>query len=55
MRCHVITTGLVFPAMTLLHVARFVLEGAQVPRDPVFVVTSALAVALVAWAWRLPG
>jgi hypothetical protein len=42
MRRYVIVTG-----------ARVVLESAHVLRDPVFVITSALAVALMAWAWRL--
>jgi hypothetical protein len=53
MRRYVITTGLVFLLMLLMHVARVVLEGAHVLRDPVFIITSTLAVALVAWAWRL--
>jgi hypothetical protein len=53
MRRYVIVTGFVFLAMVLLHVARVVLEGAHVLRDPLFIITSALAVALVVWALRL--
>jgi hypothetical protein len=53
MRRYVITTGLVFFAMLLLHVARVVFEGLHVLRDPAFIVTTVLAIALVVWAWRL--
>ena len=53
MRAYVITTGLVFFAMVLVHVARVVFEGMHVLRDPAFIITSALAIGLVAWAWRL--
>lgn len=53
MRRYVITTGLVFLAMVLLHVTRVVFEGMQVLRDPAFIVTTVIAIALVVWAWRL--
>jgi hypothetical protein len=53
MRSYVITTGLVFFAMVMVHAARVVFEGSHVLRDPAFVVTSVLAIGLVAWAWRL--
>jgi hypothetical protein len=53
MRRYVITAGLVFLAMALLRMVRVVLEGAHVLRDPVFIATSALAIGLLVWAWRL--
>jgi cell shape-determining protein MreD len=53
MRSYVITTGLVFLAVVLVHVARVAFEGMHVLHDPAFIVTTVLAIALVAWAWRL--
>jgi hypothetical protein len=53
MRPYVITTGCVFFAIVLLHGARVVFEGVHMLRDPGFIVTTVIAIALVVWAWRL--
>jgi hypothetical protein len=53
MRAYVITTGMVFGLVVLAHVWRAVEEGAHVAGEPVFLVSTVLAAALCAWAWRL--
>jgi hypothetical protein len=53
MRPYVITTGCVFFAIVLLHGVRVVFEGVHMLRDPGFIVTTVIAIALVVWAWRL--
>ena len=53
MRPYVITTGFVFFVIVLLHGARVLFEGFHMLRDPGFIVTTVIAIALVAWAWRL--
>jgi hypothetical protein len=53
MKAYVITTGTVFALITLAHVARVFAEGAYLLREPAFIVTSAIAVALCVWAFRV--
>jgi len=53
MRAYVITTGLIFFLITLVHVWRGVEESADVARDPGFVLATLVAAALGVWAWRL--
>ena len=51
-RAYVITTGCVFFVIVLLHRVRVLFEGAHMLRDPGFIVTTVIAIALVIWAWR---
>jgi hypothetical protein len=53
MRAYVLTTGVVFGLIVIAHAARIVAEGIQVAGNPFFVITTALAAGLVAWASRL--
>ncbi|HEY5810822.1 MAG TPA: hypothetical protein VIT67_22820 [Povalibacter sp.] len=53
MRAYVITTGIVFGLLVLAHIARGVAEGAQVVKDPFFMLSSLIALSLCAWACRL--
>ena len=53
MRAYVITSGTVFGLVLVAHVARVVDEGLQVASDPLFVVSSMVALGLVLWAWRV--
>ena len=52
MKSYIVTTGLLFLALVGAHVARVVQERHLV-RDPWFVVTTILSIALAVWAWRL--
>jgi asparagine N-glycosylation enzyme membrane subunit Stt3 len=52
MKSYLITTGFLFLALVGAHVARAVQER-DLARDPWFVVTTILSIALAVWAWRL--
>lgn len=52
MKSYIVTTGLLFLALVGAHVARVVQERHLV-RDPWFVVSTILSIALAVWAWRL--
>jgi hypothetical protein len=52
MRAYVRTTGVLFGLLVLVHVWRFVEEGAHVARDPWFLSFTLLAAVLCVWAWR---
>ena len=53
MRAYLLTSGAVFALLVVAHVVRLFAEGPTVALKPVFVITTLLAVALTAWAWRL--
>ena len=50
MRSYVVATGVLFALILTAHGARLASEGLGPLRDPVFVVSSALSLAAVAWA-----
>lgn len=51
MRAYVLTTGLIFSALALSHVARLIAEGTGPLFEPVFLVTTLLAVVMAVWAF----
>lgn len=53
MRTYVMTTGLLYVALLLAHVARLVDEGLSPLHSPSFVGTSIIAALLAAWSWRI--
>jgi hypothetical protein len=53
MKAYVITTGIVFALLALVHVARVVAEGWHVARDPFFTLITAASAGLSLWAFRL--
>jgi len=53
MKAYLVTTGLVFALIIGAHIARLFAEGVQLAKEPVFVLTTILSVAMAAWAWRL--
>jgi hypothetical protein len=53
MRAYLVTSGTVFLLLVAAHVARAVIEGPGVARDPFFVASTAIAAALFVWALRL--
>jgi hypothetical protein len=51
MRTYVITTGVIFGLLVVLHVWRVVVEGTQLLRDPWWFLITGLAAALCVWAF----
>lgn len=52
MRAYVIITGVIFALLVVAHVWRATVES-HLARDPAFIATTVLAVALSIWAGRL--
>jgi hypothetical protein len=53
MKAYVITTGVVFGLLTLVHIWRIFAEGAHLATNPWFMLITLVAAALCVWAWRL--
>ena len=53
MKAYLITTGIVFALITLMHILRLFAEGPRLVKDPVFILLTLLAAGLSVWAWRL--
>lgn len=53
MKAYVITTGIIFGLLALLHLWRVAEEGVHLGRSPSFVLITLAAAALCVWAWRL--
>jgi hypothetical protein len=53
MKAYVITSGTVFALVFAAHIWRAIAEGVSQTRNPVFILTTAAALALVLWAWRV--
>ena len=52
MRAYVVTTGILYVALFLAHMARLAAEGMTPLRSPMFVVTSLGALAMIVWSVR---
>ena len=53
MKAYLITTGLVFGAIVVAHVARVFAEGTRLLGEPDWVILTVLAAALCVWAFSL--
>jgi hypothetical protein len=53
MKAYLITTGVIFALITLMHIARMVAEWPHLATEPVFILLTILAAGLSVWAWRL--
>ena len=53
MKAYVVTTGTVFALVFAAHIWRAIAEGASLAKNPVFILTTGAALALVLWAWRV--
>jgi hypothetical protein len=53
MKTYVITTGIIFGLLTVLHLLRIVTESSLLAKDPSFVLITVVAAGLCLWAWRL--
>ena len=53
MKTYVITTGVIFGLLALIHIWRIIEEGSRLATDPWFILVTAIAAALSLWAWRV--
>jgi hypothetical protein len=53
LRTYIIISGVLFALIAVAHVARVVLEGPHLLRQPVFDVATALAIGVALWAFRV--
>lgn len=53
MRYYVMTAGLCFAVLVLVHIARILDEGTSVVTDPFFAGTTLISTAMTIWALRL--
>jgi len=53
MKAYLITTGLVFGAIVVSHIARVFAEGTRLLAEPDWVILTLLATALCVWAFSL--
>jgi hypothetical protein len=53
MKSYVMTTGVLFGLLTVVHLWRVVEEGPRLATDPWYVLITFAATALCFWAWRL--
>jgi hypothetical protein len=53
MKAYVMTTGVLFGLLTVVHVWRVFTEGPRLASDPWYVLITLAAAALCLWAWRL--
>jgi len=53
MKAYLITTGVVFGLLTVVHLWRAIAEGPRTATDPWFILTTVIAAFLCVWAWRL--
>jgi hypothetical protein len=52
-KIYVLITGILFGAITIVHVWRAVAEGRALATNPWYILITVAAAALCIWAWRL--
>ena len=53
MRAYVVTTGVIFGLVVVVHVWRAVVEGPHLATDPSCILITLAAAGLWVWAWRV--
>jgi hypothetical protein len=53
MKAYLITTGVIFGLIVVMHIARAFEEGPRMAKDPFFIALTVLAAGLCVWAFRL--
>jgi hypothetical protein len=51
MKAYVITTGVVFGILTILHLLRIVMENPHLATNPVYILITVVSASLSIWAW----
>ncbi len=55
MKAYVITTGVIFGLLTVLHLLRIVMENTHLAAEPIFILFTVASAALCIWAFYLLG
>ena len=53
MKAYLLTTGVIFGAITVAHVLRILGESRALAADPWYMLLTILSASLCVWAWRL--
>jgi hypothetical protein len=53
MKAYVLTTGVIFGAITLAHILRIIGESRALATDPWYMLLTILSASLCVWAWRV--
>ena len=53
MKVYVMTTGIIFGLVTLVHLWRVVVEGRGLASQPGFILATVVAAGFTVWAWRV--
>lgn len=53
MKAYVMTTGIVFGLLVVVHIWRAIEEGSGMMKEPFFVISTLLATAFCVWSWRV--
>ena len=53
MKAYIMTSGVVFGLLTVVHLWRIIAEWPRLVRDPWYILITAAAAGLSIWAWRL--
>jgi len=53
MKAYLITTGIIFALITVLHIWKAFAEGAGTAKNPLFIFLTILTASLSVWAFRL--
>ena len=53
LKTYVVTTGVMFSLMVVVHVWRATIEGIGLVKEPTFLIFTGASVAMALWAWRV--
>ena len=53
MKAYIVTTGIVFALLVIVHLLRIAAEGLGPVKDPFFVISTLVAAGLCGWALRI--
>ncbi len=53
MKSYVLTTGIIFGLITVVHIWRAIVENMSPVKEPSFVLFTLLTAALSVWAWKV--
>jgi hypothetical protein len=53
MKAYTMTSGIIFALLAVAHVLRVMAEGPHLIAEPFFILTTAAAIGMSVWAWRV--
>jgi hypothetical protein len=51
MKAYIVTTAAIFGLITVAHILRIVMEGAQLATQPIYILLTLVSAALSVWGW----